>query len=997
MSDNLLQHTYLRKLGSNRIVQMIAAFFLIYTLSGFFILPWAIKRFLVHDWAGSIQHTVQVHDIRFNPYLFKLQVEGLQVIDTDQTPLVSFDQLMLDYEFLSAFRLEFGIEHIALDKPYLKLEPDGKGGYTLLHLFAVGEAAQSTTEPAPKASTSLPAVLLRKLDIRGGIVDYRDAQRAGGFHQILDLPSFSIDDLHTTREGHANRLVVELRDHDAGLVSVDTTVKLQPLQVNGKLTIQNLNLAPVWQWLMLPVNFQLQPPRFDLSTQFDVQMPNALDLQLSAGSVTLRELVLSNKTAPAAPVIRLPLLAVNAVQMNLQKQTVEVGVVQASDGWLDVVMDKQGSINLQALFAPVPAFGDPVAAAAQPARTQSPPTAAQAMPWNVLIHKLAVSNYTVQFRDEQPSENFAATLSPLSITVNEWKPLAADPFTVQIRTGVSDGEMRQPAQIAIDTHVQLTPLMADAHLDVQQMPLSMATPYIHDAVRADIDSGVAHAGLDVHFEAGDTATMSVQGVAKIEKLDVHERGTDRKLLSWDSLDIEAISYQLQSNTLSLGKITLDKLNTGFVINADGTTNVHDLLVARKSPTEKSTAPLSMIIGTVALHDADVGFSDLTMKPNFRVAMQQLSGTIDGLSTDPKTQASIGLAGKVDRYAPVTIKGKLNPLAPKPSLDAHMAFSNLELTTFTPYSGTYAGFKIDKGQLSLDIDYKLVNDKVQGKNRIVVKQLQLGESVKSKKVVDLPLRLAIALLRDEKGVIDLGFEVNGDLSDPKFSVGGIVWKVLSNMIMKVVTSPFKALSGLLGGSADEDIDQIAFTAGTDQIEAGSATRLQKVAALLDRRVGLHLDIQGNMLAEQDRPEKQRQKLLAILRENNTIPADAFLSARAAQDNGDAYKMLARYYRKQRSDEFGDIEDRIRRDMKARGEKVDDNVLQRMVYEQAWQRLQDGIPVTDDELHQLAMQRALRIKDMMVEQYHVSPDRVFVQDANNDPAKASLTIRLVLDAK
>lgn len=994
MLDILLKNLLIRKFGGNRAARAIVLLVLFYTISGFVFLPWGIKHFLTHNWADRIQHTVQVRDVRFNPYLLKLQIDGLQILEGDNAPLLAFEQFVFDYEALSAFRLEFGIEQLSLDKPYVKLEADGQGSYTLLPVLAGGSEAHSKTETG---SAPLPSVLLRKLDIRDGTIDYRDAHRAGGFHQLVDLQSFSINDFHTKKEGHANRLVVELRDRDAGAVSIDTAVELQPLQISGKLALQNLNLAPVWQWLMLPVNFQLHPPRFDLSTQFDVKMLQALDLSLSAGSVTLREFALSNKSAPDAPVIRLPLLSVNAMQVNLQKQTMEIGTVQASDGWLDVVMDKRGAINLQALFAPA----DTVAASAQPAQ-MSTQAVAPPKPWDVLIHQLAVSNYTVQFRDEKPAENFSATLSPISITVNEWKPLAADPFAVQIKTGISDGKMQQPAQIAVDAHLQLTPLMADAHLDVQQLPLSMATPYIHEAVRADIDSGVARAGFDIHFEAGSTAKMSAEGAAQIDRLDVHERGTDRKLVSWDKLDIAALSYHLQDNALGIGKITLDKLNTGFVINADGTTNVHDLLVGKKQEetkavTQAPASPMQINIGTVELHDADIGFADLSMKPNFRVAMQQLSGGIKGLSSDPKTQAAIDLKGKVDRYAPVTIKGTLNPLAPKPSMDAHMAFNNLELTTFTPYSGTYAGFKIDKGQLSLDIDYKLVNDKVQGKNRIVVNQLQLGESVKSNKAVNLPLRLAIALLRDDKGVIDLGFEVSGDLSDPKFSVGGIVWKVLSNMIMKVVTSPFKVLSGLLGGSADEDMDQIVFVAGQDQIDPAAVNKLKKVAGVLEKRAGLHLDIQGNGIADQDRPARQKQKLLSALQENNKIPVDAFLSSQAAQDNGDAYKVLARYYKKQRSDEIGDIEDRIKEDMKARGEKADRKALQRLAYEQAWQRLQDGIVVTDEELRQLAMQRALRIKEVMVEQYHVPADRVFVQDANYDPAKASLTTRLSLDAK
>jgi hypothetical protein len=477
---------------------------------------------------------------------------------------------------------------------------------------------------------------------------------------------------------------------------------------------------------------------------------------------------------------------------------------------------------------------------------------------------------------------------------------------------------------------------------------------------------------------------------------VHEKGKDRKVLSWNALDIKGFSYQLQSGALKIAKVSLDQPDTGFIINDDGTNNIAQLLLPQPE-TKKSSDPMKMSIGDIVINKANLGFADLSMKPNFKVAMQQLSGSISGLSSDPKTQATIKLKGKVDRYAPVTIEGKLNPLIAKPNLDVHMAFSNLELTTFTPYSGTYAGFKIERGQLSLDIDYKLVDDKIQGKNKIVMNQLQLGNPVESAKAVNLPLRLAIALLKDENGVIDLGFEVGGDLNDPQFSIGGILWKVVSNMIMKVVTSPFNALSGLVGGASTEGVDQIIFAPGQDELDEVSLTKLQTAAAALNKRSSLKLNIQGNTAPVEDRAGIQSQKLIAVLQEKDgDIPADAFLSSQAAIENGSAYKAMSRYYDKQGKEDLGDIEDKIEDAMKARGEKPDSKTVEALAYDQGWKNLQAKFPVSDDELHQLAMQRAQQIKAVLVEKNSVAPERVFVLDANADPAKASLTTALILDA-
>ena len=974
-----------------RPIKITSAIVIFYMLAGFLLLPWFLQRYLTHTLANDLQHTVEVQDVRFNPFLLKLQIDGLKILDADSAPLVSLEQFRFDYEFLSVFRLVYGIEEFSIEKPYVKIEADGKGSYTLLHMFAAKADAKPEEVP-PVANTpasSIPAVWLKKLQINDGSIDYLDAVRAGGFQQHIELPNFAIDDLYTLKSEHANHITIEVRDLDGGLLHLDTTVNsIQPLHVAGQLAVQNFNLAPVWKWLMLPVNFHLQVPRFELATQFDLQVQDTTDLQISGGSLTLRDLAISNKSTPDAQVIKLPLLSVNDMQMNLQQQSVVIGSVQATDGLLDVILDKQGAVNLQALFEPVPT--------AEVAPVPATPSAEPSKPWDVLIHQVAISNYTVQLRDEKPKKSFEVNFSPLSVTINEWKPLSADKFSIQLKTGINGENIQSPGKLAVDTQLQVTPLLVDVQLDLQQFSLPLIQPYVSDIALAKINSGSLNALMNIHFEAGEKPKLDVKGDVKIQKLSVLEQRNERNLLSWDLMDLSGLSYQLQGNALKIDKIALDHLNSGVIINADGTINAKTLLLPQPE-TKSSSAPMKMNIAVIAIDNTDLAFSDLSMKPHFKVAMQKMSGSIKGLSSDAKSQAVVDLKGKVDRYAPVTIKGKVNPLAATPSLDMHMAFSNLELTTFTPYSGTYAGFNIERGQLSLDIDYKLVDGKIEGKNKIVMNQLQLGSPVESAKAVNLPLRLAIALLKDENGVIDLGFEVGGDLNDPQFSIGGILWKVISNIIMKVVTSPFNALSALAGGADTEGVDQIVFAPGQDQLDQAALTKLQTAAGILNKRATLRLNVQGNVLPEEDRAGMQSQKLIAVLQEKDSdIPADAFLSSQAAIENGSAYKVMSRYYGKQGKKDLGDIEDQLEDEAKARGEKPDNKTLKALAYERGWKTLQNKFPVSDEELHQLAMQRAQQIKSVLVEKNGVAPGRVFVLDANADPVKASLTSALILDA-
>ncbi|HRG50504.1 MAG TPA: DUF748 domain-containing protein [Pseudomonadales bacterium] len=1017
-----------RQLACNYRRTLITVFSIItlYTLLGFFILPWSIQRYLTHSFAENLQRGVEVHAVRFNPYKVKLQIEGFKIADTDSTPLLSFDLFSVNYSALSVFRLRYGIEEIALQKPYIKLDANGKGGFTLLDAFA-NLSSQSPDKPAeePESTTEVPAVWLGNLQISGGLIDYSDAARAGGFKQRVELPTVAINDFYTKKKEHANRFELEIADEQGGTVTLGAVLEnLKPLRLNGDIAIGNLDLAPAWQWLSLPVNFNLKAPHLAFKTQFSVQMDSALDLQAMKTSLELKDLSIYSKDNAESPVIQLPLLGVNDVNVNLLQQSVTVGSFQANDGVVNLVLDKQGVANLQNLFAqtaaeePTPAAAPPASTPtdtnAAPAPANTAPTPAAEKPWDVLVHQIRFNNYTINIRDEQPAQALVLGLTPLTISIDEWKPLSSDRFSVQIQSGLVNESKAAVGQLQINTQLQLTPLIADTKVDLQQFQLPTIQPYVQDAVRAQIKDGALTAALDVHFESSEKPVIEIKGTAGIKKLSVKEQKGDKSLLQWDALDIAGLSFQLPNNELKIEKVTIEKPDTGFVINSDGSTNIEKMLVAAKPATskavtakaaapkpaakaEKSAAPMKLAIGTVDIRNANLGFADLSMKPNFKVAMSQLSGSIKDLSSDAKKQASINLKGKVDRYAPVTINGKMNPLAAKPSLDVQFAFNNLELTTFTPYSGTYAGFKIKQGQLSLDINYQLVDNKIQGKNKIVMNQLQLGESVESQKAIDLPLRLAIALLRDENGVIDLGFEVGGDLNDPQFSVGGILWKVLSNMVMKVVTSPFKAIASLAGGGGEaaEGVDKIDFAAGQSQLDAASLGKLKMAADLLNKRNNLRITVQGNALPADDRAALQNKKLAMILQQDSNAPMETYLSASAAVEDGGAYRALNRHYKKQSNYDLGDLQGKIKAQRTAKGEQLDDAALKQAAYEQAWKTARDKMAVSDDELRQLALERATQIKSVLVEQNGVAPERVFVLDVNTDPEKASLTTALSLD--
>jgi len=268
----------------------------------------------------------------------------------------------------------------------------------------------------------------------------------------------------------------------------------------------------------------------------------------------------------------------------------------------------------------------------------------------------------------------------------------------------------------------------------------------------------------------------------------------------------------------------------------------------------------------------VDFTDLSLPLPFGTKIHELKGNVVGISSAKGARAQVKLAGRVDDYGTARIDGELNTADPTAFLDIGVVFKNVEMTNLTPYSGKFAGRKIDSGKLSVDLQYKIDNQQLAGDNQIVVDRLSLGEKVKSPDAVNLPLDLALALLKDASGVIELGLPVKGSLDSPEFSFGGLIGKAIVNLLTKIVTSPFRALAALIPGGDEEKFKSIAFEPGRANIPPPEKEKLVNLAAAMQKRPQLKLVVQGGYHAENDgerlRRHAVRRKLAERLAEEKT---------------------------------------------------------------------------------------------------------------------------------
>lgn len=476
--------------------------------------------------------------------------------------------------------------------------------------------------------------------------------------------------------------------------------------------------------------------------------------------------------------------------------------------------------------------------------------------------QVAVSDLSTPTPMKLDIVNGRARLSDLSLDLEQPIPVEA---ALEVRQG---GKFSASGSIV--------PGKASGRLDLKLAGLSLKpfAPYVNQFARLELQSGAASTSGKLDFaKGGKGMKLNYGGGFAINDLAIIEEDTAEAFLGWEKLASGNLRLSLGPERLHMNELVASKPFGKVIIFEDQSLNLKRILRDQGGQTAKPTAAKAeapkpaaqesaegfpIAIERLKIDNANAEFADLSLTPQFGTRMHALSGVITGLSTDPAITAQVELDGSVDDYGSARVRGSIQPFRATDFTDLTLAFRNLEMNHLTPYSGKFAGRKIDSGRLSVDLEYKIKHRQLQGQNKFVINKLKLGERVDSPTAMKLPLDLAIALLQDSNGVIDLDLPISGSLDDPEFSYGRIVWKAIVNVLTKLVTAPFRALGSLLGISA-EKLEAIEFDPGSSALLPPEQEKLKAVSEAMAKRPALTLSLQPAFDPKADRRALQEQAM------------------------------------------------------------------------------------------------------------------------------------------
>jgi outer membrane protein OmpA-like peptidoglycan-associated protein len=849
--------------------------------------------------------------------------------------------------------------------------------------------------PAAKGPAAAPAFTVEVADVkveRGKIHD-DDTAFARPFHAVLEDVEASVKGFSTSPRQAAS-LAASAKSDAGETLKTTGTVSMEPFVLEGDVEIAGLPLkryAPFYESL---VTFDVDDGTLDLDTKYRFSTGPGANTTLSALSANLRSPRLKKRGAKE-PFFAAPFVKMTGTSLDLGKHDLALGEISSDGGLLAVVRGKDGNADLAELMA-----------RPSPDARPEPPSA----PWSVALGKLALDGYTVRIEDHATGRPARYALTKTGISLEGFSTARDAKGTLSVRFGMN-GRGTASAKGPVGIH----PTYAELDAEVKSLDLVPLQPYILSNFKLSLASATlsARGVLSLREVAEGKTGIGYTGSASVQNLLALDESTKLDFFKWDAFSLEGMKAGYNPTFLQVGKLAVTGLACDIVIEADGMVNLRRVVgkpappegekeeaeeqtaaadappaaAAPAPPAPETNEKVPISIDALTLEGGRIGLADHFIKPNYAATLMDLGGSVTGLSTEEGSVAQLDLSGRLTSSSPLRITGRVNPLAATAFADVTASFRDIDLPPFTPYSGKYAGYTIARGTLTMELKYKLENRKLAAENKLLVDQFEFGEKVESKDATKLPVRLAVSLLRDKDGLIDLDLPIEGSLDDPKFRLGKVILHVIGNLIGKAATAPFALLGRVLGGGKGEEFSSVDFAAGHDALDDASRKKLDALAKALNQRPTLKLKATGRVSGED--PEALRRlrlerkikaQKLADLAERGEAPGsvDAVVI-----DEKEYEAYLKKAYKKEKFKKPGNFLG-MAKDIPA--PEMESLML-------------ENLTATTDDLRQLALARANAVKDYLTGPGRVEGARVFILEPGDKPAttegKASGSVDFTLE--
>lgn len=915
------------------------------------------------------------------------RVDKVAMTRKDGSPLAGAASIDLKLARLDPLARSIRLGQVVVDAPEVDLKRDASGALEIMRLLA------GSTPPAPSRPWTIAVDDAR---VSGGTLRVADDAVAPPFRAVLSNVAF--DGKQLASSGGTGNVTLAFDGDDGAHFMLQGKADPGKSTADGHFSLTKLDLPRLQPYYASAVGAEVRRGKLDVAGDF-VASPGGESprITLAGGSATLSDFDAALR-GERRPFLRVASANVDGVELDAARHSITIGKAEWRGGSVRVQRQRDGTIDLARIMR----------APSRSADADRPPTGSAAGDdaWRLLVRKVIAERVAADFEDRAVDPPVGLRIPDVRFAADDMSNARGAKIATEavVRIG-STGRVRVKGTLVAD------PLAADYRVDMNGVDLVSLRPYLEARTNVIVTSGFAGAKGRVTYRQarGGTPRVTYAGDVTVTNFASLDRPTSQDLMRWKTLTLTGIDAASEPFTAAIDAIGMDAFYARVIVNPDATLNLQQLLASETAPAVAPTPPprssptgaatkelapsrtseLPVSIGRMHFSDGEVQYSDFFVKPNYTTHLTGVSGDVSALSA--AQSGTVALAGRVEGTAPVDVRGTVNPFAQQLQLDLTGKATDIDLPPLTPYSVKYAGYGIQKGKLSLEVHYRIADRKLVATNKLKLDQLTFGERVDSPTATKLPVLLAVSLLKDRNGVINLDLPIGGTLDDPQFSVWGVLVQIFVNLITKAVTAPFALLSSIGGGGGGgEQLAYVQFAPGHAELSAAAQAKLGTLAKALADRPALKIDATGRAIPDIDREglshamldravRLQKQKALAA-QGQSAPPLDSLTVAATEYP-----ELLAAVYK------AADLPDKPR------------NVLgfaKTIPAADMETLLLKSYRVDDEALRDLANRRAQTVKSWLADQGHVSPERVFVvapkltRDGITDqdaPARVDFAIR------
>jgi len=910
-------------------------------------------------------------------------LDGITIRDKAGEPLLSLGRGEARISRAEVIAREFSLSLLAADALDMNVSRDKAGSWNFQRLTE-GEKVSEKTEiekkqTEKKAIAQKPLISINETTLRNSRLHLSDNMPPGGFKTDIEGITFDLRGFSTTpgKRGSYSLSFASSRE-EKGEVLGEFTV--DPLTVDTDVVIKEIMLEAYYPYLAEQLT---APVKGRLDVSAGISLTPVDGLRVTKLALETRQVSVPFGKEDGMKLTRAVLTGGKA---SLKERTAEVESVELHDAGIKLSRDAKGAISPLALLKDQKKGASEVKGKKE-----------SAAPFKFIIKNVSGSGLDIKFTDRMKEEKPSFNLKKLNFSVSNIAGPRFLPMPFKVAAGYG-----KKGSISASGNIDPSPLRLKGGCTLKRIPITDADPYLPENLNITLADGALDTKMAFNVaKTKEKLTGNFRGSVGVRSLyTLDAEGED--LLKWESLQIDNLSGALSPFSLDIKDVSLSKFYSRIVVEKDGTLNLQQIQTKEKkdeapqetqppsTPQQPSAAGQSpppatpppagdkgkIKIATVTMQDGTIAFIDHHTSPEYSSKMVNMGGRISGLSSEANAMADVDLRGNLENHSPLRITGKINPLRDDLFVDLKVSFTDIELSPLTPYSGTYLGYSVDKGKLFLDLKYHIEKKQLDSSNNIFFDQLTFGKKVESDKATSLPVRLAVALLKDRKGEIHLDLPVTGRTDDPQFSIWRLVFQVLKNLLVKAATAPFALFQSVFGGK--EDFSNVVFDYGSSRLSKAEKDKLTKFAKIVLDRPALKLEVMGFVDRERD-PEGYRNELLTKKMKNEKFLA--LVKAKKIQEGqgADSVEILPQEYSTYLKAVYRKEKFPKPRNLIGLQKDLPDDEMKKLF-------LTHTI-VSNDDLQNLARDRAVVVRNFLITEGKLPAERVFEkkEDVFKEPEK------------